>query len=253
MSSPLKFVKPISLNNATVSAWFTLKNANTLNTDSDVPGLNLGFNTNASAEEVSKNRALLAKEIDTPLNDIAYSKQIHGTEIKEVSEGGFAGDCDGLVTVKEGIALAIQVADCAAVLFYDKEHRIISAVHAGWRGAVGGIVPRTVEIMFNKGANPESIQAFISPCISLNKFEVGDEVAQQFPDTFIDSTSFSKPHIDLDSFIRWQLVEKGVLEKNIEASEACTFNIENEFYSYRREGEKSGRMMAIIKLNKLSC
>lgn len=250
MSSPLKLVKPTSLNNATVSAWFTLKNANILNTDSDVPGLNLGFNTNASAEEVSKNRALLAKEIDTPLHGIAYAKQIHGTEIKEVSEGGFAGDCDGIITIQKGIALAIQVADCAAVLLCDKEHQIIAAVHAGWRGAVGGIVPKAVELMLKKGANPENIQAFISPCISLNKFEVGDEVAQKFPDSFVDSNSFSKPHVDLDSFIRWQLTEHGVLKMNIENSTACTFSNENEFYSYRREGVNSGRMMAIIKLNK---
>ena len=103
--------------------------------------------------------------------------------------------------------------------------------------------------MVQKGSSIENIQIFISPCISLNKFEVGDEVAQRFPDSFVDRESFEKPHVDLGSFIRWQLSEKGILEGNIENSTACTFTDENEFYSYRREGDKSGRMMAIIKLN----
>tara|TARA_R110002096_G_scaffold28203_3_gene85613 strand:+ start:9660 stop:10412 length:753 start_codon:yes stop_codon:yes gene_type:complete len=249
MSSPLKFIAPSLLNDDVVSSWFSLKNADFLNTENAVPGLNIGYNTNATVEEINANRALLSRGINTPLSDIAYAKQIHGTGIKEVSKGDYAGDYDGLITTTIGIALAIQVADCAAVLLCDKGKRIISAVHAGWRGAVGGIVPKAIDLMVQKGSSIENIQIFISPCISLNKFEVGDEVAQRFPDSFVDRESFEKPHVDLGSFIRWQLSEKGILEGNIENSTACTFTDENEFYSYRREGDKSGRMMAIIKLN----
>ncbi len=249
MSSQLKFVKPSLLNNDVVSSWFTLKNTDTFNNKSDLPGFNLGFNTKASIEEVSENRAFLAKEINTPLDDIAYAKQIHGIGIKEVSSGEFAGDYDGLITTEVGVALAIQIADCAAVLLCDADQKVIAAVHAGWRGAVEGIVPKAIDLMLKKGSNPGNIKVFISPCISLNKFEVGEEVAKKFPDFVVDSKSFGKPHVDLGVFIYWQLTENGILEQNIENNEACTFTDESQFYSYRREGEKSGRMMAIIKLN----
>lgn len=249
MSSPLKLSKPNALNDGKVSAWFTLKNAEFLNTRNEIPGLNLGFNTQVSSQEIEQNRGLLSNEIATPLSQIAYANQIHGTEIREVTKGGFAGECDGLITTTVGVALAIQVADCAAVLLCDKEQGVIAAVHAGWRGAVGGIIPKVLEIMTRKGTKVEQIQVYISPCISKEMFEVGEEVAEQFPNAFVDTKSFDKPRIDLKGFITHQLVELGVLDEQIECEAGCTVLDSTTYYSYRREREKSGRMMAIIKLN----
>lgn len=249
MSSLLKLYKPEALNDGTVSAWFTLKNADFFNTKNVIPGLNLGFNTSASSQVIEHNLKLLSKEIATPISHIAYAKQVHGIEIKEVTTGGLAGDCDGLITTTQGLALAIQVADCVAVLFYDKEQKIVAAVHAGWRGAADGIIPKAIELMRNKGSKTENIWVFTSPCISMKMFEVGAEVAEQFPKAFVDTQSFDKPRVDLKGFVTHQLIELGILDQHIECSEGCTVIDESLYYSYRREGEQSGRMMAIIKLN----
>ena len=82
----------------------------------------------------------------------------------------------------------------------------------------------------------------------VNGIEVGDEVAEKFPDDFVDRTSYSKPHIDIKKYIEFQLLRAGILEENIEIHGSCTFS-DSEFFSYRRDGKRSGRMMVIIKLN----
>ena len=146
------------------------------------------------------------------------------------------------------MALAIQVADCAAVLLGDSEAGIISAVHAGWRGAVADIVPKAVQKMVSLNAEPKNIKVFISPCISQKQFEAGEEVAEKFPDEFVDRNSYSKPHIDIKRFIQSQLLNAGIFEEHIEVHGSCTFS-DSDYYSYRRDGNRSGRMMGIIKLN----
>jgi YfiH family protein len=147
-----------------------------------------------------------------------------------------------------GLTLAIQVADCAAVLLWDENRKIIGALHAGWRGAVGEIIYIGIEKMMKQGASPSDMKAFISPCISIRNFEVGQEVADQFPPEFVDYSTFKKPHVDLKGFIKDQLMNKGLSEHNIEVRSECSVSNES-FYSYRREGKKSGRMMALIQIS----
>lgn len=240
-------LSPDLLNDETISSWFTLK-GKPLHDGANIDGLNLGLNTDESADIIIKNRSVLAASINTDLEDIAFANQIHGTDIAEINSGGIYEGFDGFITSKQGLALAIQVADCAAVLLGDSESGTIAAVHAGWRGAVAGIVPKVIGKMMARGSEPEDIKVFISPCISLDKFEVGEEVAMQFPSQFVDSTSYTKPHVDLKGYIIDQLMSLGVLESHIEENASCTFSDEN-LYSFRRNGKKSGRMMGIIKLN----
>ncbi len=251
----MKFYQPELLTpkifgHETLSAWFSLK-GKPLHDGVNIEGLNLGFNTEESAEIIEKNREILADSIETQLIHIAFANQVHGSDIVDVSKGGIYDEADGFITSEQGLALAIQVADCAAVLFGDSEAGIIAAVHAGWRGAVAGIVPKAVGRMMARGSEPEDIKVFISPCISTQNFEVGEEVAEQFPSQFVDNNSYVKPHVDLKGFIIDQLISLGVRESHIEANTRCTFADEN-LYSYRRNGRKSGRMMGIIKLNDLN-
>jgi len=241
------FVKPEIFDSEKVSSWFT-KKWESAQDDFEIEGMNLGFNTNEKEEVVKGNRNFLANSISTDIDNIAFATQVHGTEIKEVTEGGIFEDIDGFITDKKGLALAIQVADCAAVLLAESESGLISAVHAGWRGAEASIVPKAIQKMVAKGADLEKIQVFISPCISMDEFEIGEEVAQKFPDKFIDRKSFEKPHLDLKGFINHQLLKAGVHEDNIEIHGSCTFK-EPEYFSHRRQGEEAGRMMGIIKLN----
>ena len=232
---------------ASVDAWFTLKNAH-LNKESEIRGLNLGSNTPQPAEKVEANRKRLFEDLRIDGDWFADAKQVHGTKVQVVSQGGTYAETDGLITQIPGLTLSIQVADCAAVLLSDPSEKVVAAVHAGWRGAVGGIVENAIEQMEGLGAKAEEMHAFISPCISLSKFEVGNEVAELFPDSYVDYKSYQKPHIDLKGFLISRLTGLGLLGQNIEAHEGCTMAEADNYYSYRREGEAAGRMMGIIRI-----
>jgi hypothetical protein len=243
------FLIPSIFDSKEISSWFT-KKGESVQDNFKIEGLNFGFNTDEDKEIVKGNRNFLANTISTPITNIAFANQVHGTEILEVSEGGIYDNIDGFITKKKGLALAIQVADCAAVLLADANKGIISAVHAGWRGAEAEIVPKALQKMVAFGSDLKDVKIFISPCISQEKFEVGDEVADQFPEEFVDRKTFSKPHIDLKGFIEDQLLNAGVFKSNIEIESSCTFS-DQDYYSYRRDGKKAGRMMGIIKINEL--
>ena len=230
-----------------VKAWFSLKNGGLSTDRQKIPGLNLGFNTAESKKKVVKNRQLLFAALDLDPKWVAFADQVHSNRVRSVSQGGTYPETDGLVTVIPGLTLAIQVADCAAVLLWDDANGVIGALHAGWRGAAGDIVPRGIEEMVKQGADTAKIKAFVSPCIALRNFEVGPEVAVQFPADFVDEENYRKPHVDLKGFLENQLLEAGLNPSHIEIRPECTIDDEN-FYSYRREGETSGRMMALIQL-----
>lgn len=248
MSSRIDLLKPENLNDSEISSWFTLRNHLKINSGNRIPGLNLGLNTDESVSEVLANRELMAEKLHIDSDRIAFAVQIHKTDVQVIEQAGIYDNTDSMVTSTSGMALAIQVADCAAVLLGDPENKVIGAAHAGWRGAAGGVLINTIQAMKKLGARSDQIKAFISPCISLKNFEVGDEVAAEFPDQFVDRTHFKKPHVDLKGFLKWQLKEEGIEEPNILVNEHCTKDNEN-YYSYRRQKDKSGRMMGIIKLN----
>lgn len=232
-----------------IEAWFIPKNPLISSSESTINGLNLGLNTADPNTIVQKNRSFLFNKLTINPKDVALANQVHGIRVQEITKGGTYGETDGLITRIPGLTLAIQVADCAALLLADIQNHVIAAVHAGWRGAAGGIVENAIEKMNQIGSSPEQIRAFISPCISFSKFEVGDEVAEQFPDEFVDYTSFTKPHVDLKAFLASSMEQQGVANSQIEIHPGCTLK-NDEFYSYRREGKASGRMMALIQLNR---
>lgn len=228
-----------------VRAFFTLKNKN-YRSKSRINGLNLGYNTSDIDKVVTQNRRILLDY--TGIKNIAYAKQVHGCSIKIVKKPTTVKNCDAIITQTAGLALAIRVADCAAVLIYEPKSKIIAAVHAGWRGAAGNIILKVLQLMKAQGANLSSAKAYISPSICMKHFEVGEEVAEQFSASFVDYERFAKPHVDLKGFIRYQLMVHKLKEENIELDECCTVEDRDRFYSYRREKEKSGRMLAVIQM-----
>jgi len=232
-----------------ISAWFTLKNAEWQKADRNIQGLNLGYNTSEDRQVVAKNRLALLSQLSLDEDWVAFADQVHSTRIQIVTQGGTYPSTDGLITQIPGLALAIQVADCAAVLLWDAHNKVIGALHAGWRGAAGGIVEQGIKKMKELGADPAQMKAYVSPCISLKHFEVGQEVAVQFPDKFVNYEQYEKPHVDLKGFLRWQLEQNGLPGSHIEISRRCTIEDENHLYSYRREADQSGRMMGIIQIN----
>ncbi len=235
-----------------VEACFTEKNTDISGKGTKVPGLNLGLNTEEGQTAVEENVKKLFKHLDWDYSRLTLARQVHGNHVEFVKKPGIYENTDALVTNRPGLILGIQVADCAAVLLAAPEYGIIGAAHAGWRGALAGIVAQTVSKMKKLGARRDRMIAFISPCISLENFEVGTEVAEKFPDQFVDYESYDKPHIDLKSYIRHRLLEEGLLGNHIEVSPYCTMNDSARFYSYRRERNNAGRMLGLIKLRKKS-
>lgn len=229
-----------------VSGYFIPRNPQFSTGKTVVQGLNLGFTPTDQADAVKENRKLVFNRLSHDPAEIALADQVHGTRVQEVAGPGTFSETDGLITRIPGLALGIQVADCAAVLLGDPQQGIVAAIHAGWRGAAGGIMINTVKKMQTLGANTADLRVFISPCISRGHFEVGEEVAEQFPDAFVDYRSFAKPHVDLKAFLVNQLEQLGLQKKHIEIHPGCTFANKN-FFSYRREGDQSGRMMGFIK------
>lgn len=242
-------IQPNILNGSeSVQAWFTCKNADYNRVNQHIPGLNIGFNTDEKEEIVEQNRKDLLSKLKIDERDMAYAGQVHGNRVQVVTDGGTYADTDALITQIPGLALAIQVADCAAILLADDSKNIIAAVHAGWRGAAGDILPNAIKKMMALGAEAKNMKAFISPCISQHNFEVGSEVAEKFPAEFVDLQSYKKPHVDLKGFLRHQLVAQGLNKEGIEVHKGCTVADSQRFYSYRREQQQSGRMLGLIRL-----
>lgn len=175
-------------------------------------------------------------------------KQVHKARVLTTDEGGHFDGYDAVVTSKKGLCITIKIADCAAVLFIDPVQHVIGAAHAGWRGAVAGIVPETVAAMKKLGANPLHMNVYLSPCISVKAFEVGEEVASSFPDNVVYRENQSKkPHIDLKAFLKQQCTELGIPPKKVAVDPLCTVE-DDRCYSFRRQGVDAGRMIAFLRM-----
>jgi YfiH family protein len=192
-------------------------------------------------------RFTLRDSLETPDPEtMAVAVQVHGTNVRWVETTGLYPDTDGLITRTPGLTLGIKVADCAAILFSDPANGIVAAIHAGWRGAVGGIHHNAIEKMVEAGTNPQDIVAWISPCIGIRAFEVGEEVAVRFSERFVHRDGFEKPHVDLGGFLESDLISAGLNPANLTRDGRCTVEHPDVFWSYRRENESAGRMMAMI-------
>lgn len=212
--------------------------------------LNIGLSTGDRQETVLKNRRLLLRAAGLPHDRLATGGQVHGTRIRHFVEPESCSGYDGLTTTTPGVVLGIIAADCAAVLLADVENGIIGACHSGWRGTLGQISALTVEEMVRLGARTTSIKAYVSPCISVENFEVGMEVAEQFDPRYVRTfPGKEKPHVDIKAVITDQLAAAGVPYASIEVSPHCTFAETDKFFSYRAENGRTGRMMGFIALD----
>ena len=195
-----------------------------------------------------------SKEVPSSLKalhpNVAWCDQVHGSDILNVSKVGKAPRaCDGLWTRETNLTLAIRVADCSAILLADPNTGWIAALHAGWRGAVAGILPKAIAIAVEQGVSIENLRGWLSPCIGATQFEVGPEVAASFPPKFVsESKQGGNPHVDLKAFLVHQALEAGFNEAHLDLDwSACTRTDSTRYWSYRAMGEKSGRMIALVQ------
>lgn len=179
---------------------------------------------------------------------------VHGSDVYVVSDpcNQFHGSVDGLVTLLSGVCLTVTAADCAAVYFWDPKIGIIGICHAGWKGVCNGVASNTVLQMKKLGSTPSRIYCAVSPAIGQCCFEVGREVAENFPKECLRQNPGEKHKffLDLKLAIKRQLMEAGVQAKNIEINPDCTRCMKNKYFSYRGgDDPESGEVMiaGIIK------
>lgn len=212
-------------------------------------GLNLDDREDDPAA-VNANRAALAGALGFFPQAFARLTQVHGTDVLTVNRPGhWTGDA--LVTAAPGVLLAIGTADCYPLLLEDPEAGVVGAAHAGWKGTLGRIGARTVEAMTALGARPERIRAAVGPGICGAKFEVGEDVARPFReaglgDFVLEVNGAARPHLDLAGANRAVLLGAGVRPEHLWVSGRCS--TEEDFYSYRRDAGRTGRMWAVIGL-----
>lgn len=210
--------------------------------------LNLGLSVGDEKENVEKNRKLFFDELEIPFDRVNYQKQIHSDLVKKIDKPGFAGECDATFTTKKNLFLTVSVADCVSVFLYDPQHNIAAGIHSGWKGTSLNVISKTIEaIKSDTKINDPNFYAYIGPCISQEKFEVDKDVADLFPAQYVKYDSGKNKYFpDLKGIVIEQLIESGVNQENIEASELCTFSESRLLHSYRRDRNKSGRMYGVI-------
>jgi len=220
-------------------------------------GLNCGFGSSDQHDIVRINRARVAKAMDVEDTHLVGVHQIHSADAVVINEPHTdAPKADGMVTATAGIALGILTADCQPVLFADKTAGVIGAAHAGWKGALYGVLDATVDQMERLGAARENITAVIGPSISQRNYEVGPEFRATFVDADPDNARFFLSgqndhfYFDLPAFGLHRLDQIGV--KRTAWTGNCTYADPKRFFSYRRSVHQKqadyGRLIASIRL-----
>ena len=205
-------------------------------------------------ESVKANLEILSASLPKRPRVFVIPRQTHTTNVRVITDVPTEEELqnvDAVVTHLKDFCLCVSTADCVPILIYDTKKQVIAAVHAGWRGTVGRIVEKTLELMKSHyGIEGMNVVACIGPSISLEAFEVGDEVYSAFAEANFDmvriAKKYEKWHLDLWEANRMQLLAHGVLPENIEVSGICTYQNHEEFFSARRLGIKSGRILSGI-------
>ncbi|HEU4476518.1 MAG TPA: peptidoglycan editing factor PgeF [Methyloceanibacter sp.] len=222
--------------------------------------LNCGPGSHDEVSNVAENRARVAETLGTESSRLLTVFQKHSAEAVIADKpwrDGKAPEADAIVTSKPGLAIGVLTADCAPVLLCDGGAGVIAAAHAGWKGALGGIIEATIKAMTKLGASPERITAAIGPAISQGAYEVGQDFMESFvadaPDSaafFITDESTGEPHFDLPAYVADRLARAGVAA--VTDLGFCTYCEETRLFSYRRSqhhGEEDyGRQISAILL-----
>jgi YfiH family protein len=241
--------------------------------------LNLGFTDWDESERVAANRAKFVAAIAAKQMPLVTLRQIHSDVIHlAAAPAAEAPKADALATRAQGLLLGVQTADCVPILLADTRLRVVAAIHAGWRGTLARIAVKALGRMHMEfGTRPRDVVAALGPAVGRCCYEVGPEVAQAFAAQFPAAADWfdgpfdqlargeeplwlpwltmmppghvpppARVQLDLRAANRWQLLDAGVPAAQIGVSDLCTACRTDLLFSYRREGAKTGRMMAMI-------
>ncbi len=221
--------------------------------------LNCSYGSGDDRENIAENRRRIAASLGG-VRVICTNRQVHGTNVTEVQDGwdaSAAPEADALVSTQPGFALSILTADCVPVLLLDPNARVIAAAHAGWRGALGGVIEATVSAMERLGAARSEIVAATGPAIQQRSYEVGPEVREAFVRQESEHARFFTPSSKMKHF---QFDLPGLVDAKLAVAEICatdlshtdTYEDREQYFSYRRTthiGEPDyGRALTAIAL-----
>jgi polyphenol oxidase len=223
--------------------------------------LNGGAGSRDAPEAVTENRARAAAALGVAPERLAVPFQVHSPDAVAISERwppSARPRCDALVTATPGLALGVTGADCGMILFADQRARVIGAAHAGWKGALTGVVEATVAAMERLGASRSEVVAALGPCIAHGSYEVGPEFVASFAaageDTarhFAPSSKAGHSMFNLNAYIAERAARAGV--GRFEDLRLDTYADDRRFFSYRRTTHRKepdyGRLMSVIVLN----
>jgi polyphenol oxidase len=217
--------------------------------------LNVGIHVGDISEDVIENRTRVCRAIGGSTERFIAMRQAHTANVVTVkSEADFGGfekweggqkNVDAVVTNMKNVTLFAMAADCAMTLFFDQKRNVLALAHSGWRGSLLNIYSNVLNVMaLEYGTQPEDIFAGISPAISCSNYEVSKDLIERLKLLYRDCGDFYKEvdgtyHLDMHSILKHQLSQLGV--RNVEASDICTSDNVDLFYSHRKEGGKTGR------------
>ena len=222
--------------------------------------LNCGVSSFDSKKNVLNNLKIVCKKINCSSKNLILLNQIHSSKFYFINNNykskkkKFKGDA--LITNVKKIALGILVADCVPVLIYDKNLKIISAIHAGWKGVYKEIIKKVVKFLIKKGSNTKNLVAVIGPSISEKSYEVQKDFKDKFLKKDKQSKFFfkirkNKTYFSLNKYVYYHLKKLGI--KNLEIIKKNTFDPKNNFFSARRsiQNKKNdyGRNISVIMIN----
>ena len=222
--------------------------------------LNCSHGSHDEKEAIIENRRRAMAKLGLPAHALVTCRQVHGVNIINVNgkmESAQSMEADGLVTNQRGIALGVLTADCAPIILVDVSAGVIGSIHAGWRGALAGVIEAGIESMVGLGAQIESINASIGPCIGPSSYEVGSEFAHQFVKESRNVETFFKPALrsghyffDLSGYAEMRLVACGV--RGIDRCPEDTYLDVDRFFSFRRSRHAAeddyGRTLSAVVL-----
>jgi len=222
--------------------------------------LNCGAGSLDKKKFILSNIDIAVKKIKIKSKKIVLLNQIHSNKFhyidKKTKLKKYRFKGDALITNKKNVPIAVLTADCAPVLIYDKKTKMISAIHAGWRGAFKGIIEGVVKFMLKKDCNTSDMIAVIGPCISIKNYEIKKDFMKKFINKDKNNQTFfkkikNKTYFSLNKYIYYQLRSLNI--KNIETIDKDTFDIKNNLFSARRSLGRNesdyGRNISIIMIN----
>jgi YfiH family protein len=216
---------------------------------SALPGLVHGFERRRDAEALETRDETLARvqEALVRAGRLLLMRQVHGTLVRRAPWKG-TPEGDASVADEPGLVLGVATADCLPILLFDPARGAVAAAHAGWRGTAAGVVAGAVEALVAEGSRPDDIVVAIGPGIGPCCYEVGEELREAFVggEDFFRPGPRGRPHLDVRAANVRQLCEAGVPPDRIHHVDECTSCRPDLYYSYRRDGPGTGRMISFI-------